>query len=387
MSVNKLPLRSVVIATNRPLGHWAPHQMGYTGQHVLVALVMITVMIGSMAWYAKTSVRPVNPHATTVSHAPLAAAQPIAPSTIRSVNDVVYPAQLSLVTDEQGILVGCSGAVGSPATRQMLVQYIDAALNPMSSQCQWLVDAAYNSQLIDWDTFGLLLQVIKNRPNVLLALNHDDWLSEDTVIGANGSLIVDAATPQDAERIQVALQELVGQSFALSALPAIDESAETQRSLALAERLLETLANSDRRSIDMLRVLNTQVMNFAFDQALIPEVNKPILDRVAIWLKSRPEVYLDIVGYTDNMGSVAYNLDLSQRRADAVKAYWVEQGVSAKQLNAIGRGQSQPVANNSTPQGRFRNRRIMFVQHDLKMPLPASVSAQTKDVPSTQTAK
>lgn len=385
--VPKSPLLSAVPRPVMPL-HGLAQQTGRARSSLLRFLVVIVVIAGSVAWYAKTADRPAQTQPREQAHALPTVAQPIESPMVHPVtHDVVYPAQLNLVTDEQGVLVGCSGAVGNQTTRRILVEYIDAALTPMSSQCQWLIDPAYNTQLIDLDTFRLLLQVIKNRPNVLLALNNDDWLSEDTVIGPNGALTVNAATPRDAEQIQVALRELVGQSFTLSALPEIDESTETQRSLALANRLLETLPDGDRRPIDMLRVLNTQVINFAFDQAIIPEANKPILNRMALWLKDQPEVHLDIVGYTDNMGSVAYNLDLSQRRADAIKAYWVEQGVLAKQLNAMGRGQSQPVADNSTSQGRFRNRRMTFLLSDPNAAAVVPVSDEAMDLPPVQSAK
>ncbi len=69
---------------------------------------------------------------------------------------------------------------------------------------------------------------------------------------------------------------------------------------------------------------------------------------------------LEVAGHTDNVGDAAVNLKLSQRRADAVRKYLVQSGVEAEAVRAIGYGETQPVADNSTDQGREQNRRIEF---------------------------
>ena len=67
-----------------------------------------------------------------------------------------------------------------------------------------------------------------------------------------------------------------------------------------------------------------------------------------------------IGGHTDNIGEDAYNQHLSQERADAVKAYLSQQGLDLGLLQAVGYGESQPLASNDTEQGRAQNRRISF---------------------------
>jgi hypothetical protein len=73
---------------------------------------------------------------------------------------------------------------------------------------------------------------------------------------------------------------------------------------------------------------------------------------------------LTIIGHTDSQASDSYNVELSRDRAEAVKEYLVSQGVDASKLMTKGMGESEPIADNSTEQGRFRNRRIEFIVND-----------------------
>ena len=86
------------------------------------------------------------------------------------------------------------------------------------------------------------------------------------------------------------------------------------------------------------------------------------LDELAAELVKHPEIKLEIRGYTDSIGSAASNLRLSQKRADSVKRYLVSRGVIVSQLRAIGFGEANPIAPNSTKQGRAKNRRIEFAR-------------------------
>jgi outer membrane protein OmpA-like peptidoglycan-associated protein len=79
------------------------------------------------------------------------------------------------------------------------------------------------------------------------------------------------------------------------------------------------------------------------------------------FLQKYPERRVVIEGYTDNVGSEAYNLDLSQRRADAVRAFLLQHGVHAAQLATRGYGKASPVASNATAEGRQRNRRVELI--------------------------
>jgi outer membrane protein OmpA-like peptidoglycan-associated protein len=88
-----------------------------------------------------------------------------------------------------------------------------------------------------------------------------------------------------------------------------------------------------------------------------------VIKSVARGLEANPNLKLRIEGHTDTTGSAAANLDLSKRRAEAVKTVLVTQfGVGADRLTTDGLGSSKPLDSNDTPQGRAQNRRVEFVR-------------------------
>ena len=99
-------------------------------------------------------------------------------------------------------------------------------------------------------------------------------------------------------------------------------------------------------------------INFEFDKAVITEDSKPVLDVAAERLTQCPEIRVTIGGHTDGIGSDEYNMDLSYRRAEATKAYFVSQGVPAARLDTEGFGKRDPIAPNDTADGRAQNRRV-----------------------------
>lgn len=101
-------------------------------------------------------------------------------------------------------------------------------------------------------------------------------------------------------------------------------------------------------------------VQFALGSAAILDESVPILDQVAASLAEAPALALEIQGHTDDSGSAEANQLLSQDRAQAVLDYLVDGGVSADRLTALGFGEDQPIADNSTPEGQQQNRRIEF---------------------------
>jgi outer membrane protein OmpA-like peptidoglycan-associated protein len=99
---------------------------------------------------------------------------------------------------------------------------------------------------------------------------------------------------------------------------------------------------------------------FATGSADILPASTEILERAYTALTANPEVKVLIIGHTDNVGSAASNMSLSQRRAASVRQWLITRGINAERLSAEGRGLTQPRATNDTPEGRQLNRRIEF---------------------------
>lgn len=100
---------------------------------------------------------------------------------------------------------------------------------------------------------------------------------------------------------------------------------------------------------------------FDLDKDQLKIESLPELTELAGFLKANPLVRIEIAGHTDNRGADDYNVDLSQRRADAVKKYLVDrEGIAPERLETIGFGASKPIASNETEDGRAKNRRTEF---------------------------
>ena len=108
-------------------------------------------------------------------------------------------------------------------------------------------------------------------------------------------------------------------------------------------------------------VLVRERVHFQFDSATLRPESTPVIDQVAATLLGHPEIgRVEVQGHTDATGGAAYNLDLSQRRAEAVVAALVARGVAPERLVARGYGFTRPIADDATEEGRARNRRVEF---------------------------
>lgn len=87
----------------------------------------------------------------------------------------------------------------------------------------------------------------------------------------------------------------------------------------------------------------------------------PLLDLSLSLLTQTPTVTVTVVGHTDSLGSDADNLALSRRRVDAVLGYWIDRGIDPSRLTADPRGESNPLADNTTVEGQQTNRRVEFI--------------------------
>jgi len=97
---------------------------------------------------------------------------------------------------------------------------------------------------------------------------------------------------------------------------------------------------------------------FDFDKAVVKPEGKAKLDELASKISGLDVEVIVATGHTDAVGNDKYNQRLSERRAEAVKAYLVSKGIDAKKIYTEGKGKKQPVASNSTKDGRAKNRRV-----------------------------
>lgn len=126
---------------------------------------------------------------------------------------------------------------------------------------------------------------------------------------------------------------------------------------SLAESAEELFARELMQELDSLK---TEAIVFNRNSATLTEGAKSVLDQVAQIIQSYEGQVVEIAGHTDSTGDSLVNLELSKKRADAVHRYLIDKQIPTDQLRPIGYGETIPIADNSTPEGRAANRRIEF---------------------------
>jgi outer membrane protein OmpA-like peptidoglycan-associated protein len=106
----------------------------------------------------------------------------------------------------------------------------------------------------------------------------------------------------------------------------------------------------------------THGINFDIDKAVIKPESMGTLNMIVQVMKDNPGIKFEIDGHTDNSGTAAHNLALSQQRANAVKDQLLKMGIDASRLTAKGLGDTKPIDNNATIEGKANNRRVEFVK-------------------------
>lgn len=135
------------------------------------------------------------------------------------------------------------------------------------------------------------------------------------------------------------------------------EKATANRVMELEKELAEFKAQETERGL----VLIVGDVQFAPNhEKLTPEAMRKLYPLVTM-LKEQPKRHIRIEGHTDSSGEKSYNLDLSQRRADAVRDFLMENGISAERITARGYGEENAVASNDTTEGRRENRRVEVI--------------------------
>jgi outer membrane protein OmpA-like peptidoglycan-associated protein len=112
---------------------------------------------------------------------------------------------------------------------------------------------------------------------------------------------------------------------------------------------------NDKGEVELMKPIE-----FESGKAVIKPSSFPILDEVVTLLKARTELRIGVYGHTDNRGSLQLNTRLSKERAAACMKYLVDQGIDQARLESDGFGPSKPLADNTTDEGRAKNRRVEF---------------------------
>lgn len=267
------------------------------------------------------------------------------PSAASGVEAAAAPASLTLSTDDKGAVSQCQAGIGDQgflATLQTNVKKVFST----TQDCNVDTSQTYAASFTDKDALAGVLGALKGVPNASL-----EWVGDKITLKAGDAAALEALTAK--------VKALVPHTEVVAAAPVTAEQS-VSNSLSASQTALTAI---DPNNVDvnaLVKALNLQIINFTSGSSEIPADNKAILDQAVTLLNKVSGVKLNVGGHTDSTGNAASNKALSQRRAQAVVDYLTSKGVDASKLVAQGHGSDQPVAENTTDEGRFKNRRIEF---------------------------
>lgn len=135
----------------------------------------------------------------------------------------------------------------------------------------------------------------------------------------------------------------------------------------VSKKTLEELIVFNEEGVTIRKEGNNLVLSmpelvlFDFNKYEVKNKVKGSLNILAKALEENPDIRIKIDGYTDFIGNEGYNLELSVKRAKAIKNYLVDRGVKSSNISIEGYGKQNPIANNATAAGRAKNRRVEFI--------------------------
>lgn len=166
------------------------------------------------------------------------------------------------------------------------------------------------------------------------------------------------------------LGAIIGKKAGNTAVGAIIGGAIGGTAGAFIGRKMDRQAEEIQQNVPGAEVIKTgEGLIVKFTDGILFDFNKSDLKSAGIsnvaslaaTMKNNPETNIMVIGHTDNVGSDSYNLSLSERRAQSVKSLAVANGVSASRITISGKGKAEPIADNSTEDGRAQNRRVEIV--------------------------
>ena len=260
-------------------------------------------------------------------------------------NATTQPAFFQLNTNAAGELVTCQARIGNPSFVENIQKEVKQLFNhPIG--CGIDSSQQYHAELIDQNALSSVIKLLKGSPNTTLT-----WTGSE--IALQGS---------DANAIQALADKIkaITPNLTVKTQQGIDVSQAVNTSISDAEKALASLNPDQVKPIDIATALNLQIINFATGSNDIPDANKSVLDQAAALMNRVPNVELTVKGFIDATGDANANKSLSLKRAQSVADYLVSKGVDPSKLNAVGFGQENPIADNTTDEGKFKNRRIEF---------------------------
>jgi len=136
--------------------------------------------------------------------------------------------------------------------------------------------------------------------------------------------------------------------------------AEAKKREEEAEQKKRNQAQKEAAKKELRSAFSLTHVEFKYNSMELTDKSKELLNKTAKVMKQHPDFRYVIQGHTDNTGNEAYNVKLSGQRANQVKQYLVSQGIDEALLSTKGIGSAQPIADNATKEGRFKNRRVVF---------------------------
>jgi outer membrane protein OmpA-like peptidoglycan-associated protein len=169
----------------------------------------------------------------------------------------------------------------------------------------------------------------------------------------------------DAKNYQEKIRESAQQRQAMLQQSQQDQlSSAKNRALSAEDKinqLAQELENAKTKKTDRGTVLTLSSILFESGTAEIKPGSERTLEKLATYLKEYPELKVVIEGFTDSVGPAEFNKQLSENRARSVMQALSENGVDESRVSAVGRGESYPVTDNTTPAGRQQNRRVELI--------------------------